>query len=64
MKASLFWNARGMGEADKVKFLKETIVEHNILFGVVHESKKTSYGADWLNNISDRKNFFLGVFHQ
>ena len=46
-----------MGEANKVKFLKENSVEHNILFVGVQETKKTSYGADWLINISGRKNF-------
>lgn len=49
--------ARGMGEADKVKFFKETTVEDTILSVGVQETKPTSYGADWLNNISGRNNF-------
>lgn len=40
--SGLFWNARGLGQLNKKKFLQETIFEHQLSFVGVQETKKIS----------------------
>lgn len=51
--AGLFWNARGLGEPEKRRFLRESISEHSLEFICVQETKK-DFDDSWLAGVSGR----------
>ena len=55
--AGIFWNARGLGEPEKRRFLKETICEHKVEFVCIQETKKKDFTGLWLAGISGNFTF-------
>lgn len=55
--AGLFWNARGLGDPEKVYFLKNAIVEFKLRFVGIQETKKTSFTLSWLENVGGNSSF-------
>ena len=50
--AGIFWNARGLGEPEKRRFLAETISEHKLEFVCIQETKKSAFPDPWLAGLS------------
>ena len=55
--AGIFWNARGLGEPEKRRFLSETISEHKLEFVCIQETKKSAFADPWLAGVSGRFTF-------
>ena len=55
--AGVFWNARGLGEPEKRRFLKKIISDHALEFICIQETKKTDFSDPWLASIGGRFTF-------
>ena len=55
--AGIFWNARGLEEPEKRRFLAETISEHKLEFVCIQETKKRAFADPWLAGVSGRFTF-------
>jgi hypothetical protein len=50
----LIFNARGVGDAPKKRFIKDKINEFGLDFVCIQETKKSEFEDDWLNNVGGR----------
>jgi hypothetical protein len=53
----IFWNSRGLSDLAKIRFLRETSKEQNLVFIALLEIGKKDFSQDSLNNFSGGRNF-------
>jgi hypothetical protein len=53
----IFWNSRGLSDLAKIRFLRETSKEQNLVFIALLDIGKKDFSQDSLNNFSGGRNF-------
>lgn len=56
--SGFFWNVRGLGNPSRTKFIRETIMDRDLCFLGIQETKKKEISDTWLDSLTGRKNFF------